>query len=88
MGPNGGSENSGSEMETGSNGASGRATGVNGESRLTNGFDFETHFPEQSQSKDQWRCNLAYYFLGTYTHTLRVTKEIIYTFAKLCIHEH
>ena len=88
VGSNGGSGNSGSGRETGSNGDSGTASGSNGESRLTNGIDFKTHFPEESQDKDQWRCNLTYYFLGTYSNTLRVTKEVIYTFAKLCVHEH
>ena len=81
-GSNGGSGNSGPGRASGSNG------GSNGGSGLTNGIDFKVHFPEQSQDKVQWRCNLATYFLGTYNNTLYLTKEIIYTFAKLCIHEH
>lgn len=81
-GSNGGSGNSGPGRASGSNG------GSNGGSGLTNGIDFKLHFPEPPQDKEKWRCNLANYFLGIYNNTLILTKEIIYTFAKVCIHEH
>ncbi len=48
--------------------------------------NFSSQLPDRSDNRDEWRCNLAYYFLSTYNGALNVTGEIR-TFFKVCSDE-